>query len=207
MEESAKISDLATNRKKTVVLKEFRRISWLITVYNRENVQVTNRSVLLRNIGFMIIQTVCLIMFGLVFISSIWFCFDCNFNVKELSFAIPIMICSLQMISSYVSIVKNNWKIAELIDYLQMAIDKRKIFFRNFHFWNAFYNSLIFSFVTGQQNYGRIEKKHAFITAAYYNAILSFITITNIAAGMQPIIYMIFGIPTPNNWEIPLHLQ
>lgn len=111
-----------------VILNELRRKSWIITMYNRENFQVTSRHKLLRNIVTVFIFTGSLIMFGLVLVTSVWFCFECNFNIKETSLAIPISICVVQMVGMYISLAINNRKITQLIDHLQKIIEKRELF-------------------------------------------------------------------------------
>lgn len=109
-----------------VVLTELRRISWAIALYNRENFQLRDRSKFCRNIGAMIFYTFCFIMLGLVLVSGVWYCFDCNFDIKQSSLAIPISICVTQWMGMYISLAMNNRKIIQLIHHLQKAVQKRK---------------------------------------------------------------------------------
>lgn len=116
------------NTKTITILNELRRKSWIITMYNRESFQIASRSKWLHNIATVFIFTGSLIMFGLVLVTSVWHCFESNFNIKETSLAIPISICIVQMIAMYISMAMNNRKISQLIDRLQRVVEKRKIF-------------------------------------------------------------------------------
>lgn len=103
-------------------------------MFNKEHYQVTDRNILLRNIRGLVICTVLLIMLVLNIAGSIWFCYECDFNIKEISFAFPIIICLVQIISMYISITRNNRKITEMIDQLQLITEKRNIFYFNVPF-------------------------------------------------------------------------
>lgn len=116
------------NTRGILILNELRRRLWVITMYNRENFQVASQNKLLHNIAKALIFTGSLIMFGFVFVNSVWYCFERNFNIKEASLAIPISICVVQLISMYISFAMNNRKLTQLIDHLQSVIEKRKIF-------------------------------------------------------------------------------
>lgn len=115
------------NAKGIVVLNELRHISWIITMYNQDNFELPDGYKFLRNIGTVLIYTFCLIMYGLVFVTSVWYCFDCNFDMEESSLAIPISVSVVQMLGMYISLAINNRKITELIHYLQTIIEKSEI--------------------------------------------------------------------------------
>lgn len=114
------------NKEIVIVSKEFRRLSWIITVYNREKFQNTNRSELLRNIGAAFFLTLCLVMLFLVLVTGVWYCFDCEFDIKESSMAAPIAISVVQMLAMYTALTVNNRTISRMILDLQKIIEKRK---------------------------------------------------------------------------------
>lgn len=118
------------NSKKIVVLNELRRIMWIIAVYNRENFLITDRKTIRQNIGIALIYSFCLAMLGLILVTSVWYCLDCNFAIKESSLAIPIGICVAQIIGIYISLTFNNRKILQFLDYLQETIENREFPFR-----------------------------------------------------------------------------
>lgn len=121
------------NSKKIVVLNELRRIMWIIAVYNRENFLITDRKTIRQNIGIALIYSFCLAMLGLILVTSVWYCLDCNFAIKESSLAIPIGICVAQIIGIYISLTFNNRKILQFLDYLQETIENREFSTPVFH--------------------------------------------------------------------------
>lgn len=108
------------------VFKEFRRLSRILAVYNRENFQVIDRKARWKNASIAFIFTVLLISLGLLFVSAIWHCFDCGFAISEIAFAIPTSLCILQILSTYFSMAINNRKIAQTVACLQKVITERK---------------------------------------------------------------------------------
>lgn len=118
------------NSKRTVVLNELRRIVWIITVFNQENFPITDRKTILQNISIALIYSACFTMLGLILVTSVWYCFDCNFAIKESSLAIPIGISAAQMMGIYISLTLNNRKITQFVDNLQETIENREFPFR-----------------------------------------------------------------------------
>lgn len=116
------------NKNKIIVLRELRRILWIITSYNHENFQVSNRKTLCRNVAVMVTYSFCLVMFALLLVSGAWSCVDCDFDIKQSSLPVSVAVSIVQMIGMYISFAVNNRKISQMIDDLQEIIDKRENF-------------------------------------------------------------------------------
>lgn len=193
------------NAKKIVVLNELRHISWIITMYNRENFQLSERNKFYRNIGTVLIYTFCLIMYCLVFVTSVWYCFDCSFDVEKSSLAIPICISVVQMNGMYISLALNNRKITQLIHYIQTIIEKSEHFLsKDLPFSQVFKT---FWYFLGQFDYSGCESEHAFITKVFFKTMSLTTAVLFAISGLWPILYAICGHPTRNHWMLPLSFQ
>lgn len=195
------------NKEIVIVLKEFRRLSWIITVYNREKFRNTNGSEFWRNIGAAFFLTLCLVMLFLVLVTGVWYCFDCEFDIKESSMAAPIAISVVQMLAMYAAVAINNRTISRMILDLQKIIERRKLFRDLFHFLSA---TIFFHFIfalLGQNSYKKVERKHAFITKVFYNTIMGITAFFFTLSVLWPVFYALFGHPTPSHWVLPLDFQ
>lgn len=113
------------NTERIIILKEFRRLLWVITFYNRENFYGTNRGKFWRNIAATFLFTFCFVMLVLVLLGGILYCYDRKFDVKESATAAPIAISIAQIVLMYPSLAFNNRKVSKMIKNLQAAVDKR----------------------------------------------------------------------------------
>lgn len=124
------------NKEKAIVLKEYRRLLWIITFYNRENFCSTSRSKFWRNIGATCLFTLSFVMLALVLVGGIWYCYDRKFDVKESATAAPIAASIAQIFFMYPALAFNNRIVSKMINDLQVAIENRKklllTFFDNF---------------------------------------------------------------------------
>lgn len=107
------------------VLKEFRKLSRILTFYNRENFQITDPK-WLQNFLIALIFSYFLLSFGMLLLIAIWFCFDCNFEISQIAFPISMSFYSLQVPLIYFSMASNNRKIIQTMDHIQEVIDKRE---------------------------------------------------------------------------------
>lgn len=114
-------------QEKLIVLSSFRQFAWITTLYNRENFHNINQSKLWRNVGTAVLYTLSLGAMILVFISAIWYCYDCDFDTKQTAMTAPIAINLLQMFWMYTAFASNNRVITQMVVDLQGVIGNRKI--------------------------------------------------------------------------------
>lgn len=107
------------------IFNEFRRLSQILALYNREKLQDSpDRR---RNICNAFVFSILLIMLALLLLSSIWNCFDYNFAIIESAFSISVCFIVLQLWSVYISMAVDNREILQTVEDLQEVIDKRQI--------------------------------------------------------------------------------
>lgn len=103
----------------TKVLGRFRPLIRILSAYNINN-----------NDSFQILTTLIVSVFLFAMTSTIilviWFCFDHNFILNEVSFALPIFVGGIQMLLIFVYLAKDNQMINKTIDRLQDIIELRK---------------------------------------------------------------------------------
>lgn len=114
------------NKKNIQVLAEFRRLFRSFTLFNAENFHATNRKKLLLNILAAFTFLISLVSLGVVIITAIWYCFDCNFNMVQASIAIAVSLGVIQMTLSYISFAMNNRIILKTIDHMQAIVESRE---------------------------------------------------------------------------------
>lgn len=110
------------------IFDKFRRFSRILSLYNREQYQLIDRKAWWQQIVFALIFTILLIFVGLLLVTAIWHCFDCNFSIMGTAFAIPVSFVILQLSSVCISMFKDNRKIGKIVNHLQKIIEKRENF-------------------------------------------------------------------------------
>lgn len=205
-------------KKDVIVLTEYRRISWVLRIYNREDYHGLNPSELRRHIVETSLFSLALATFALDLLSGILYCFDTKFDVAKSSMAATFVISIAQIFIIYRALVMNNRKITQMIDNIQMVINRREDFVFYFESLAIFLASIghgnvnnkklsNFRLHQGQNNYNEIERKHAFISKLFFNTIMWATAIFLTLSALWPVFFAIFGHPTPNHWALPLDLQ
>lgn len=105
------------------IFEEFRRLSQILTLYNRENFHVSSVD-RKRKIVVACVFSILLIMLGLLLVSTVWDCFDYNFAISKAAFSISVTFILFQLWSIYISMSMNNREIIQTIDHLQEVINK-----------------------------------------------------------------------------------
>lgn len=119
-------------KKNIQVLKEFRKLSRILTFYSRENFQTADRKVWLQNFLIALIFSYFLLSFGMLLLIAIWFCFDCDFEISQIAFPISMSFYSLQVLLMYISMASNNRQIIQTMDHFQEVIEKREHSIRSY---------------------------------------------------------------------------
>lgn len=115
-------------KKDFIVLEEYNRISWVLRIYNRENYHGLSPSELCRCITETSLFSLGLVAFGLQLVSGILYCFDSGFDVGKSSMAVSLVISVAQIIIMYQALATKNRKITQMIDDMQMVINRREDF-------------------------------------------------------------------------------
>lgn len=117
------------NNKDIKVFSGSRWLFWIFTTYNSDRFRVADHNTLLRNISRAILFSACLVGLWLIFVTGIWYCFDCNLRMKEASWAIPISAGVIQLSTTYISFAMNNRKIEDTMAHIEEIIKNRRPFF------------------------------------------------------------------------------
>lgn len=110
------------NRRTVPVLSLCRSLIKILSVFNNK---IDWRFALFDTLLIFIVP---IILCGacLMLILIIWFCFDHNFNLKEISTAITFSISVIQLCLVSIIFSKNRQFISESVDLLQSVINKRR---------------------------------------------------------------------------------
>lgn len=110
------------------IFDQFHRFARILSLYNRERYQLTDRKAWWRQILFALIFSILIIFAVLLLVTAIWHCFDCDFSIMGTAFALPVSFVILQLFSVCISMVKDNREIAIIVNKLQKIIEKREDF-------------------------------------------------------------------------------
>lgn len=182
----------------------------LFGVYNMENLHGDQSA--LRYMCLKLVSAVIVAMYAWCGVLLFWNCFDGGFTLS--SPTIPAAIGSIQITLTYFSFIWNNREISATIEHLERLTQERKS-----DAWveafliraNGLNPSIILlgsakcaeSFTI----YKRIEEKHSKITQTA-GKILAIVLIGQfISTGLVPVVYAIFGVPTPEQWHLPVAMQ
>lgn len=131
------------NNKDIEVFSETRWLFWIFTTYNSEGFRVADHHTLFGNIWRTLLFSACLVGLWLIFVTGFWYCMDCNFVMKEVSWAIPISVGVIQLSTTYISFAMNNRKIEATMGHIKEIIKNRKTLFVSCvpvkcHLWGHF---------------------------------------------------------------------
>lgn len=108
------------------VLVAYRPFARILRLYNPANFNTTGKSTRFRNISKAIGFAILLMSLSLIMVSGYRFCVDQNFNVMDISLAMPIILCAFQMVLTYFSLMLENHELGKIVERLQVTIDKRE---------------------------------------------------------------------------------
>lgn len=111
------------------IFDKFHRFSRILSLYNRERYQLNDRKAWWRQILFAVIFSILIIFVALLLVTAIWHCFDCDFSIMGTAFAVPVSFVILQLFTVCISMIKNNRKLARIVNHLELIVQKREIFF------------------------------------------------------------------------------
>lgn len=203
---------------KVQVLKQFRPFTRILCVYNWENFNNSNKLIVLRNIFQVIGFTILFISLSLIMVSGYWFCVDKQFDMTDISLAVPIIFCAFQMVVTYVSLMSKNRGIIRALDNLQCVIGEREYFlFLPYRtaFLQASTNYVSSHFLSkgcinsakSMENYMELEKVHTKITSIIFKTTMMINNFLCLLDALLPISYLIFNQPDPDHWMTVLGFQ
>lgn len=130
----------------------------------------------------------------------LWFCYDHSFRLNEISSAMPAFIGSCQILSVSISLIRNSETLLEIVNHIQVTVEKRKI--PLIHVKYLLLEYLVIDFYPGCEEsmaayttYEKCEAKNASTATILIKAIIADLIIMYSIAPPQPISYLDSQLP------------
>lgn len=119
------------------VFKEFQPYLRLLTAYKTEHFHSKHDyRRIISSIVFALFPTVLGLSNSLLVVLTYWDCIDAGLQAHKLSFALPITITSIQIISTQIALTWKNQLLNDTIEFLQCAVNESEFLLGLFRFYN-----------------------------------------------------------------------
>lgn len=172
------------------IISEYRPFLRILKAFNINNYRYNDRRLCRSNLLILLYTVTLATAEILEFILGVWHFFDHGFILKKIASALPLLISSVQVLSSYATLSLKNHEIDQVLENLQNTIDARC-------------EKSLKSFVI----YQGMQTMNARITGILIKwGIFVLITVYIVAASF-PISHAIFHYPPPELWTLALDTQ
>lgn len=172
------------------IISEYRPFLRILKAFNIDNYRNNDRHIFWNNLLILLFTITLATAEILEFVLGVWHFFDHGFILRKIANALPLLISSVQVLSSYATLSMKNHEIQRVLDNLQETIDKRC-------------EKSIGSFRLYQRMQAINVKIVDFLVKVALLVIVSLYT----AAATFPISYAVFDYPPPELWTLALDTQ
>lgn len=134
-----------TQKMRIFVFSEFRPYLRFLSAYNIDNFYGNDFCFIFKNIFLAIWLLSLVIAIILIAVLSYWSCIDTGLTLDKLALTLPIILSIVQTILTHFSLSMNNRLISATIEFLQFAVDERKLFLDFIYFHSRRNRFLIYS--------------------------------------------------------------
>lgn len=184
------------------VLEKYQPFARLLAVFNIDNFVTIDRHLLLQAAS----MSTLLVSLSMGFCFAGWSSIFQQTEWSERAFKFAAALSLMQQFVIYVLLARNNRQITGALEQLQQLVDERKISIF-FHFRNAC-KSLCLILGQGLPSqsrsiYEQVEQQYSLTLNRVKKFLVAAIIITYGLPLAQPLSYVLFSHPDPNEWELP----
>lgn len=110
------------------ILKEYRPYQRILEAFNGQHFRDHSYRHTVQNVRYAACVSAMLMSMVAVLVLCCWYCVETEFDVKMLSFSVPVILSLMQMLLTHFALMRKNCSIHATVEHLQQVIHERESF-------------------------------------------------------------------------------